>query len=42
MPEAMGKPEERSVEELLERFEQSLKDIKNGRTTLISSEDDSE
>ena len=42
MPEVVEKPEERSVEDLLDRFEESLKDIKNGNTSGITSESGSE
>jgi len=39
MPETVEKPEDRSVKELIERFEQSLRDIKEGRTSKITGDD---
>ena len=35
MPETVKKPEEREVDELMERFKQSAKDAVEGRTSKI-------
>jgi hypothetical protein len=35
MPETVEKPEDRSVEELLERFKKSAKDVAEGKTSGI-------
>lgn len=35
MPKAIEKPEERNVEELLERFKESAKNVAEGRTSKI-------
>lgn len=35
MPETVEKPEDRSVEELMDRLKQSMKDIKEGNTYTV-------
>lgn len=35
MPETVKKPEERDVEELLERFKESARDVVEGRTSKV-------
>jgi hypothetical protein len=35
MPETVKKPEDRNVEELLERFKESAKDVVEGRTSKV-------
>lgn len=42
MSEVVKKVGDRSIEELIERFEQSLEDIREGRTEDVSSADGSQ